>query len=350
MKKNLPILTSLRFFAAFYVFLFHVDMRKPLEFLPGLVVKQGAVGVNVFFILSGFILFYNYFSRNVNFIEFILKRISKIYPVYLVGLFLSGIVYFAFHVKIEYSFEIFMMNLMMVQSYLPSFSMVWYGGGSWSISTEFFFYLCFPILLMIILKLSRNLTLLSLLGVYFFSLLPGILYNMDILNSRLTYTFPLSRIPEFICGMLAAALVFKYRVRLHPILSILTILLCTFFFLFIGQNLRGYTIQNAVVLPVMVALLIRINTTENQVFQFFGNKFFEYLGKISYSFYIIQLPLMLFLDNTRQFKELNTYVFLLMVLAINLLGAIVSYHFVEDPMHKYFNKRIESLYSKIKYD
>jgi len=60
-KEILP-LTGLRFVAAFYVFLFHIHIRWPLAGQPFLknVLDQGAVGMSLFFVLSGFVLAYRY--------------------------------------------------------------------------------------------------------------------------------------------------------------------------------------------------------------------------------------------------------------------------------------------------
>jgi peptidoglycan/LPS O-acetylase OafA/YrhL len=63
--KELKQLTGLRFLAAFYVFVFHLDMpmRTPLTYLPWRVealIQQGRLGVTVFFVLSGFLLTYRH--------------------------------------------------------------------------------------------------------------------------------------------------------------------------------------------------------------------------------------------------------------------------------------------------
>ena len=57
-SRDIPALTGLRFVAAFYVFLFHIHIRMPLTentFLAG-IIGQGAIGMTIFFVLSGFIL------------------------------------------------------------------------------------------------------------------------------------------------------------------------------------------------------------------------------------------------------------------------------------------------------
>lgn len=63
---DLPALTALRFVAAFYVFLFHVQLRAPIAENTCIVafLSQGAVGMAIFFMLSGFILTHRYSQRD----------------------------------------------------------------------------------------------------------------------------------------------------------------------------------------------------------------------------------------------------------------------------------------------
>lgn len=349
MKPNLPILTGLRFFAAFYVFVFHIDLRLPLTFLGKTIsylIAQGAVGVNVFFILSGFILFYNYHDKKVNFVEFILKRLAKIYPVYLAGFVICFFVVWFMHIKEENFFEVMMMNLLLVQSYLPKFSMQWYGGGSWSISTEFFFYLCFPLLLYFILKLSKTQVFIFLVFSFFCTFFTGILFNLQMIEAKLSYTFPPSRIWEFIIGMLTAALVIKHKVTINNLLILVVLLFSIFYFFYIGHELLGYVIQNIIVVPLMITILISVATRKKHILSFLGTRFFEYLGKISYSFYIIQIPIMILLEKNIGFKIYNTFITFGIIFFANLLGAMILYHFIESPFHQYLNKKIKHIFIK----
>lgn len=347
MKQNLPILTGLRFLAAFYVFIFHINLRQSFDFLNESllsIISQGAVGVNIFFVLSGFILFYTYYDKPVNFSEFILKRLAKIYPVYLAGFIICFLLVKIMHIKVTNFFEILIMNLLMFQSYLPKFAQEWYGSGSWSISTEFFFYLCFPVFLHFILKFSKKKLMLFLALTFLCSILPGILFNLKIINFGLSYAFPPSRIWEFISGMLTAALVFKHGVRINNILIFIILLFSIIFFFSVGKKLEGYVVQNIIVIPIMITILISTTTMKKHVLGFLGSKPFEYLGKISYSFYIVQIPIMIFLDNNSDFIDNSTFI---IIFFTNLIAAIILYHTIELPFHKFLNKKIKQIFVKV---
>ena len=70
-KPRINHLTGLRFFAAFLVFMSHIEFSGSYDSLQ-IVFKQGFIGVSFFFILSGFVLSYSYKQRLVQ------KQISKL--------------------------------------------------------------------------------------------------------------------------------------------------------------------------------------------------------------------------------------------------------------------------------
>ncbi|WP_265094021.1 acyltransferase family protein [Cronobacter malonaticus] len=157
-KKELHGLTIFRFVAAFYVFIFHCNIRYGIDFrnLVGIeandyiikFLKNGAVGMSFFFVLSGFVLAYA--SSNGIRKDYFLSRIARIYPAYIA----LGIITLPF---------IFMYDMKHIMAYLALFitsTQSWFAGsftawnfsGSWSISTEMFFYVTFPFLFPIIKK------------------------------------------------------------------------------------------------------------------------------------------------------------------------------------------------------
>ena len=100
LQPALTPLTSLRFLAASLVLLFHALDSFPQASVLQLprpmlnVLESGFIGVSVFFILSGFILGYNYLA--MDFApprarrQFWAARFARIYPVYLLGMVLAA--------------------------------------------------------------------------------------------------------------------------------------------------------------------------------------------------------------------------------------------------------------------
>jgi len=149
-RKEIKPLTSLRFFAALAILLYHGGERFTcLQGLHNKYIPEQAV--TFFFVLSGFILTYNYvdlkdFKATVS---FYFARFSRIWPAHVASLsLLLFLLPEVFKVK-PGDAPLFLRNLFLLQSWgTPSrhayFS---YNATAWSISTEMFFYLCFPFLL-----------------------------------------------------------------------------------------------------------------------------------------------------------------------------------------------------------
>lgn len=93
-SRYIPALTSLRFYAAVLVFLFHYVPRDPAaESMLLNVLNHGYAGVSFFFVLSGFILAFNYMGTNWSeagrWRKYLLRRFTRIYPALAVSTLLS---------------------------------------------------------------------------------------------------------------------------------------------------------------------------------------------------------------------------------------------------------------------
>jgi len=146
-------LTSLRFFAAFDVLVYH---RAPL-LAPGFLANLAGSGyeaVSFFFILSGFILVYVYDSRSAasgmtsSRNDFWWARFSRIMPAYALGL-LIGAPIFVFSglvsriTPLDQCLAGLVLLPLLLQSWWPPVAIVW-NGPAWSLSAEAFFYALFP--------------------------------------------------------------------------------------------------------------------------------------------------------------------------------------------------------------
>jgi len=349
--KELNGLTGLRFLAAFYVFTFHIQLRLPLTFLET-VISMGALGVNLFFVLSGFILTYahlkdfsdttlptaSYYGR------FVLKRLARIYPAYLIGL-ISCIAVSGYLQDYPSPFPVILaLDLTMLQSYVPSLSMRWYGGGAWSVSTEFFFYLLFPFLLPLLLRLPSKGLLPLLAGVVLVSSLPG-LYSAThpgVISFETTYAFAPSRLPEFVSGILLGLLVFRHGFHVSEKLTLVLLGSTALYLSKFGARLPGYTAHNIIAVPAIMAVIcVTVNTEQSRYFRWVGSRFMQYLGHISFSFYIMQLPIMALLDGllVKNIVHRGNVILALPILALNLLLAAALYEGVEKRAHAFLLRK-----------
>src|SRR5271157_15353 len=165
-RPRLPAITSLRFFAAFHVALFHIDAMGAITGPPWLKTFAGIgyVGVSFFFVLSGFILVYTYAGRNIVLREFWQTRFARIYPAYLFSLLLSFPFFYFGALKMHVPFFAFseqhfalasVLVLLLLQSWVPAAALSW-NAVAWSLSVEAFFYAIFPFALTRFGKLSRR--------------------------------------------------------------------------------------------------------------------------------------------------------------------------------------------------
>ncbi len=158
---EIKALTGLRIVAAVWVVLFHF---RPLlrDAAPGFldaltpVLNCGAQGVDLFFILSGFVLTWNYLDRmgwswsTRATLHFLWLRLARVWPVYLVTLHLAALwVIFTLHVGHVPSQEIdrftaisYVRQVLLVQLWFqPFFDNSSWDGPAWSISAEWLAYL-----------------------------------------------------------------------------------------------------------------------------------------------------------------------------------------------------------------
>src|ERR1700738_3359293 len=184
----LPALTGARFVAAASVVGYHYQsvMHCPAWLDP--LLGSGRSGVCFFYILSGFILTYNYKSWFTNDAKrwkgFAEARLARVYPMYFVSMLLALAIVVGwnlsrYRVLLEASSYThlttgnmagsFLVDTLCLQPLLPSpeVELLW-NTANWSIPCELFFYLCFPMFLIWLNKraLSRRGLIAMAAGIY----------------------------------------------------------------------------------------------------------------------------------------------------------------------------------------
>ncbi len=345
-KSELRTLTSLRFFSAFMVFLFHIEIRWPLsapEFFTK-IFSQGAIFMSLFFILSGFILTYNYYNLNPsdNYWDFQIRRVARIYPVY----FIVGLITFfwinldaSFHLKsiLQFIFIIFS-NIFVIQAWFPALFQYWDDNGSWSISVEFFCYFLFPLLLLLLVKLPKSQLIKLLLLLYILTILPGLSYVLFDPKPLLAtfYAMPIFRLEEFIIGMILGLLfVAKDKIELkNYYFLIATIILFAYLGVFGGKYNGIYIIHNFIVIPAFSVIIYTLAQESKSKFMWLlNNRAIRLLGEASYSFYLFQfivLKIGYYLANKSLFLT-HHWGLAGLLLLMNISLSIMSYFYLEKP-------------------
>jgi peptidoglycan/LPS O-acetylase OafA/YrhL len=246
----LPSLTGLRFIAAFLVLILHLTLNLQAPTLFGVTVRFasfGSLGMQLFFVLSGFVIHYNYaatFQREAAWQAsklFLFARFSRIYP-----LFFCALMFALFHDYMLLDWARHDQEKVLTIAYLTGvFSWIplyWNNhllaqhtfGYAWSISTEFFFYLIYPFFARAICNLQSPKQVWSFFAIVvvvgYVIQIPGSLQEterslqeifgagharkIDYLNSHyrwLFYISPYSRVFEFLLGCAAAQIFMASR-------------------------------------------------------------------------------------------------------------------------------------------
>jgi peptidoglycan/LPS O-acetylase OafA/YrhL len=151
-KPTLPALTGLRTLLALTILLFHftpngLTWAAHPRFTLYPLVNIGFVFVSFFFLISGFILSYNYADRpgGVNAMDFWMARLSRLYPVYLLTMLISiPMLIVEWHARSHAQFVTGIITTpLLLQGFFPRLATFW-NTVSWTLSCEVVLYLMFP--------------------------------------------------------------------------------------------------------------------------------------------------------------------------------------------------------------
>ncbi len=353
--RDLKGLTALRFLAAVWVFSFHVHIRWPLPGLGPLegVVNQGALGVTLFFVLSGYILERTYAPSFKNpsrgeLSLYAIKRFARIAPTYIVGMLLCLPWLFqtarvgAGGAGMEVAGAIGVTNLLGINAWFPSISMAWFGTGGWSISVELFFYAAFPLVAWGIARLGPT-GVAVMLGVSILALCIPTLLLLSGQRFELAYAFPLSRFPEFATGMLAASFEQSGRLKQMRRWWAVTALAGLGYLVANGERWPEHVQHNPIVVPLIALVVVGVAQTERGLLH---SRLLGVLGKASYAFYVVQMPLLFLLASIDKRSPLGEWLPSVVILGgafvANTLLSLLLWRFVEEPFRKGIIEKFET--------
>ncbi|MGP8226657.1 MAG: acyltransferase family protein [Terracidiphilus sp.] len=178
--ERLNALTGLRCLAAVNIVLFHFSDPQSFGFL-GPVVNAGYIALGLFFLLSGFVLGYNYAGQartgSLDRVRFWKARFTRLYPVYLLSLLMSWRM-----VSAEYGAHTHRMfwtgivlTPLLLQGWIPQLA-TFLNTPAWAMPAEAFMYALFPWLAKVKRPARVSHSLLQLAGVWAVGMVPGLLY------------------------------------------------------------------------------------------------------------------------------------------------------------------------------
>ena len=342
---------GLRALAVIPVILFHAGFKA---------FCVGFVGVDVFFVISGYlittILLLENRSDTFSIINFYERRARRVFPALFLVMF--ACLPFAWFWLLPSGMKSFSQSLVAVPVFASNI-LFWLTSGyfdagtdlkplihTWSLSVEEQYYIFFPPLLMLTLRLGKRwsvilLSIIAIISLSFAQWGAGIYPAM-------TFYFVSSRAWELLIGVLIAFYYLNENIkkhhRLRAELGSLTGFFAILYSVFAFDEQTPFPSLYTLVPTVGAALIIVFATHKTIVGKLLGKKIFFGIGLVSYGAYLWHQPLFAFARN-RSFSEPSLKLMSVLVLAAFIL-AYLSWIFVERPFrnkHRYTRKQVFSL-------
>ncbi len=332
----------LRFLSISSVVLYHYFP----EILP-----NGYLGVDLFFVISGFLIsLYIYKeiqNKKFGFLNFYHRRVKRIIPATIFLLIIVSFISFLLLTNVD------LINYgksLIYSIFFSSNFYFWTDGGYfgpndklkpllhfWSLGVEEQFYILFPLFFYFTIKLFKKINTLILI-IFIVSLLSLIL-NLFLINiggSNPAFFLLPTRIWNFTLGVLAMLFFVKEKNE-HKNLEILFfIIMLLVGFLYQIPNLPG----NLIII-IFSFLLLKKKFPQKFIFDFLiHNRIIQYLGLISFSLYLWHWPVLVFIEY--YFVNDFSIIYKLLGLSLAIIISIFSYHYVE--LYYRFKIKNKSLY------
>ena len=362
-KRSFDALTGMRFFAAISVVLYHFA-DDPLHHWPSPIfnlVKSGLVAVSFFYVLSGFVLSYSYVgARSVmqgSRRSFWVARLARIYPAYFLAFLLAAPTNIVWSLQVN-SLRLGLLKLFsgaipvltLQQAWTPWTAWYWNYPG-WSVSVEAFFYLLFPFLVPMVVKIPRSLLIPAMAALWLTGLVIPVLATvsghtgnggLDRAAMAVEFT-PLLRVPEFIVGILLARLYvdgFRWNNRTNSICTYGSLAAILLVLSYAGLTIPRLILSNGLLVPLFALLILCLAEGKTVLAKALSWSPLILLGEASYGMYILQIPVSYVLRSPPPYNTLGpVFGFLLVLVIVSML----SWRFVEAPLRVQIRRRLLAL-------
>jgi peptidoglycan/LPS O-acetylase OafA/YrhL len=312
----------------------------------------GYLGVDIFFVISGFLMFQIYSELESNKIRsFYFRRLKRLLPAYLFVSLATTFIFFLVTLpfeRVSLVTQNLYANLLISNFYYWTENQYFVSGGLrplltfWSLALELQFYLIFPIVFIMVKKYNKLFFLMIL-----FSGLIHILLNM--ISPETAFFLLPARLWEFLIGTAVAVKMNSqlantyFRPRIFHLVTYLMILLVVLFPF--AKDMQDFYSNFIVVVITSFLLKIGFALGENQGFI---RRILLILGKYSYSIYLVHLPIIClicyqpFSGNLKPGANLKLNLFCILLI---IIFAYLVFYLIENPFRQIKNfQRLLSLY------
>lgn len=325
------------------VFQIHIDS----VFLNWLIGK-GGLGVQLFYLASAATLFYSLSVRSTDekypYKSFFIRRLFRIAPLYYLAI-LFYIITYGFGMRNLFGVDenIDIANLFANIFFLHGFNPYWINSlvpGGWSVGIEMLFYLFVPFCYLAYTKYGKNILLPSFIISLFISYaFRTILFNHPLISdnyhweSYISFFLP-SQLPVFILGFIVFDTMQKSsKIKFWTILLITFLLISKYQILIIDSQLPF--IENQISNSLILGSLLYLTSCFK--WKILVNTMTAFIGKISYSVYLVHIALIPFIKTyiipfippTGVFSFILSYIILLF---LSIFISLFTYKYIEKNM------------------
>lgn len=324
---------GLRTVAVIPVILFHLGYSS---------IKGGYLGVDVFFVISGYlitkILISDIEKGNFSMYRFWIRRIKRLIPLLITVILFTLLVvpllvfkpvvkdicndifpalfsYFNFHALMDFG------------NYWGAKSEQSFFLHTWSLSVEEQFYLLYPFFLFYSFKYFRNF-IVPILLITLVSFCLFVFYLKIDTNRDLAFYLLPTRVWELSIGGLAGLISIKKIkslswIRFLPLFGVLLIIGSYFF----GSKSLGFSVLVPVIGTVLIILCCSPNDSIGKIL---STKFFVFIGQMSYSLYLWHWTLIVLFKNMNyQFQNINLHFLNAFIVVLTFIFSYFSYVYIE---------------------
>ena len=307
------------------------------EFLPG-----GFIGVDIFFVISGFVITRQMvrlreIAPKTFLRDFYARRIRRILPGALFVILVSFLLtrrYLGIVAENDFKSGAGWVSIFLGNFHFQRESLDYFAAGLqahplqhfWSLSIEEQFYLLWPALFLALSAFVFSAQLrICVLALIALTSLTSALYLSEIAKDPIFFN-SFTRVWELAAGALLALI--GLRVRISRLGESITLAMLLLLALSIAPGMQWPRLTS---LPVIAIAIYLLSQSEERSSILLNNPIMRYIGDLSYLIYLWHWPFLILLKNTRQSYDFTS---ITLVIALTLIATLATHYWLEKPIRK----------------